>query len=63
MILQGDKLEIVVLNAGGIHREYMELRKDWFLYWTVLLVFPKKNAETVWTGLWVESYRDSSIKF
>lgn len=28
MLLQGDKLEIVVLNAGGIHREYMELRKD-----------------------------------
>jgi len=27
-IYTGDKLEIVVLNAGGIHREYMELRKD-----------------------------------
>ncbi|GAY41998.1 hypothetical protein CUMW_063570 [Citrus unshiu] len=24
----GDKLEIVVLSKGGIHREYMELRKD-----------------------------------
>jgi len=27
-IYTGDKLEIVVLNAGGIHCEYMELRKD-----------------------------------
>lgn len=27
-IYTGDKLEIVVLNKGGIHREYMELRKD-----------------------------------
>ena len=26
--LQGDKLEIVVLNADGIRSEYMELRKD-----------------------------------
>jgi 20S proteasome subunit beta 6 len=26
--LQGDKLEIVVLNAEGIRREYIELRKD-----------------------------------
>lgn len=25
---QGDKLEIVVLNQEGLHREYMELRKD-----------------------------------
>ncbi len=36
-VIQGDKLEIVVLNADGIHREYMELRKDWVLYWTVPL--------------------------
>ncbi|TXG62703.1 hypothetical protein EZV62_009697 [Acer yangbiense] len=27
-IYTGDKLEIVVLNADGIRREYMELRKD-----------------------------------
>lgn len=26
--LQGDKLEIIVLNASGIRQEYMELRKD-----------------------------------
>lgn len=25
---QGDKLEIVILNADGIRREYMDLRKD-----------------------------------
>ncbi|GMN43069.1 hypothetical protein TIFTF001_012270 [Ficus carica] len=27
-IYTGDKVEIVVLNADGIHREYMDLRKD-----------------------------------
>ncbi|EOX96203.1 hypothetical protein QUC31_005440 [Theobroma cacao] len=27
-IYTGDKLEIVVINADGIHREYMDLRKD-----------------------------------
>jgi 20S proteasome subunit beta 6 len=27
-IYTGDKLEIVVINASGIHREYIELRKD-----------------------------------
>ncbi|RVX00940.1 Proteasome subunit beta type-1 [Vitis vinifera] len=27
-VLQGDKLEIVILNASGIRREYMDLRKD-----------------------------------
>ena len=26
--LQGDKVEIVVLNADGIRHEYMDLRKD-----------------------------------
>lgn len=26
--LQGDKLEIVVLSATGIRREYMDLRRD-----------------------------------
>ena len=28
MFLQGDKVEIVILNASGIRREYMDLRKD-----------------------------------
>jgi hypothetical protein len=28
-VLQGDKLEIVIVNADGIRREYAELRKDW----------------------------------
>lgn len=28
MFWQGDRVEIVILNADGIHREYMELRKD-----------------------------------
>ncbi|GJN04141.1 hypothetical protein PR202_ga21663 [Eleusine coracana subsp. coracana] len=27
-IYTGDKLEIVVINSSGIHREYIELRKD-----------------------------------
>lgn len=27
-VLQGDRLEIVVLNADGTRYEYMELRKD-----------------------------------
>ncbi|KAF3775986.1 Proteasome subunit beta type-1 [Nymphaea thermarum] len=27
-IYTGDRVEIVVINAGGIHREYIELRKD-----------------------------------
>jgi hypothetical protein len=27
-VLQGDKLEIVILNADGMRREYAELRKD-----------------------------------
>jgi 20S proteasome subunit beta 6 len=27
-VLQGDKLEIVIVNADGIRREYAELRKD-----------------------------------
>lgn len=27
-VLQGDKLEIMVLNVDGIRCEYMELRKD-----------------------------------
>ncbi|KAK4486730.1 hypothetical protein RD792_006696 [Penstemon davidsonii] len=27
-IYTGDKLEIVILNASGIRRDYMELRKD-----------------------------------
>ena len=28
MFWQGDRVEIVILNADGIRREYMELRKD-----------------------------------
>ena len=32
MFLQGDKVEIVILNASGIHREFMDLRKDWCFY-------------------------------
>lgn len=31
MFLQGDKVEIVVINASGIRQELMELRKDWSL--------------------------------
>ena len=27
-VWQGDKLEIVVINKAGLHRNYMELRKD-----------------------------------
>ncbi|MBA0583192.1 hypothetical protein Gorai_014061 [Gossypium raimondii] len=27
-IYTGDKLELVIINAAGIRREYMELRKD-----------------------------------
>ncbi|CAN6477858.1 unnamed protein product [Victoria cruziana] len=27
-IYTGDRVEIVVINSGGIHREYIELRKD-----------------------------------
>lgn len=27
-LLQGDRLEIVILNADGIRREEMDLRKD-----------------------------------
>lgn len=31
VFIQGDNLEIIILNSEGIRREYMELRKDWFL--------------------------------
>jgi 20S proteasome subunit beta 6 len=27
-IYTGDKVEIVILNSSGIHREFMDLRKD-----------------------------------
>lgn len=36
-VLQGDRLEITVLNANGTRTEFMELRKDWALPRTVLL--------------------------
>lgn len=51
MFLQGDKLEIVILNASGIRREYMELRKDWCFY-TDLLFMPDWD-DNVWNAPWI----------
>lgn len=59
-VLQGDRLEIVVLNADGTRYEYMELRKDWVLPRTILLALT--NAEN-WNFMlypWVV-YQDSSF--
>lgn len=37
-VLQGDKLEIMVLNVDGIRCEYMELRKDWSISFLLSLL-------------------------
>lgn len=46
-VLQGDNLEIVVLNFDGIRREYMELRKDWSI------VVPDVVGVTALGEIWI----------
>lgn len=59
-VLQGDKLEIVVLNVSGIRREYMELRKDWSAF---VFLAPFMVLQLLWRSLHYETFNLCSVPF